>query len=135
MKIRYICNVCLSPCLTRWTIMLKLITFFSSIAPDSLIDEVSRHITSDSWQIIPQDSFDNYSQNDFLLYLIGTGGTENLVRDFISKHKPPSPIILLSYDLNNSLPAAMETRTYLSSLGYDVSIIHASYEELPSRSE
>ncbi|MCE7734170.1 MAG: hypothetical protein GPJ54_04770 [Candidatus Heimdallarchaeota archaeon] len=114
--------------------MLKIIAFFSPIALDSLKDEVNRYITNDLWQIIEQDSFDkDFSQNDFLLYLIGTGGTENLVRDFVSKHNPPSPIILLSYDLNNSLPAAMEIRTYLSSCGYEVNVIHASYKELPKK--
>ena len=76
--------------------MLKLITFFSPIAPDSLKDEVSQYISNDLWEIIEQDSFDKINQNDFLLYLIGTGGTENLVRNFVSKHKPTSPIILLS---------------------------------------
>ena len=116
--------------------MLKIITFFSPIGPDSLKDEVSRFITNDLWQIIAQDSFDKeISQNDFLMYLIGTGGTENLVKEFVSKHNPPSPIILLSYDLNNSLPASMETRTYLSSLGYEVNIIHASFKDLPKKIE
>ena len=44
--------------------------------------------------------------------LVGSGGSENLISDFVNK-ADLNPIFLLSHDQNNSLPAAMETRASL----------------------
>ncbi|MHA2253867.1 MAG: hypothetical protein ACXAD7_26175 [Candidatus Kariarchaeaceae archaeon] len=114
--------------------MIKIIPFFSSIAPEKLKTDLVQKIKSKPEQIVfPDDFRREYLETDFLLYFIGTGGTENTVAEFITKYDPPSPILLLSYDLHNSLPAAMETRTYLSFLGYNVRIIHARFNGLSAK--
>ncbi|MHA2072413.1 MAG: hypothetical protein ACW985_11585, partial [Candidatus Thorarchaeota archaeon] len=61
---------------------------------------------------------------------VGSGGTENLINDFISRAKLPPTFFLLTYELNNSLPAAMESRAYLEQQGYAARIIHGSLDEL-----
>lgn len=118
--------------------MLKILPFFSSIAPENLKQDLLKTINVDSSIVLSQADFEEfYDPDDFdqliLIYFIATGGTENLVKEFVSKHKPRGPLILLSYDLNNSLPAAMETRTYLSSLGHDVKIVHTSFKDLKNK--
>ena len=65
-----------------------------------------------------------------IFLFVGTGGTENAISEFISKLEGIRPIILLSYNLNNSLPAAMETRTFLTQQGYPTRIQHGTIDEL-----
>ncbi|MFW9956824.1 MAG: fucose isomerase [Candidatus Odinarchaeota archaeon] len=55
---------------------------------------------------------------------IGTGGTENEVSKFLETEDLKPPIILLSYDERNSLPAAMEIRSYLQRKGIASRIVH-----------
>ncbi|MFW9926908.1 MAG: hypothetical protein ACFFDM_09085 [Candidatus Thorarchaeota archaeon] len=61
---------------------------------------------------------------------IGTGGTENIVADFLSNESLREPIFLLSYDLRNSHPSAMEIRSYLQSQNVAARIIHAPLNQL-----
>jgi len=65
-----------------------------------------------------------------LFLFVGTGGTENAILEFISELEGIRSIILLSYNLNNSLPAAMEARTFLTQQGYHTRIQHGSLEEI-----
>lgn len=65
-----------------------------------------------------------------LFLFIGTGGTESLITEFITEIKIEKPITLLSYDLNNSLPAAMEARAFLTQEGYPTRIQHGTLGEL-----
>ncbi|MFX0122060.1 MAG: hypothetical protein ACFFAE_00335 [Candidatus Hodarchaeota archaeon] len=65
-----------------------------------------------------------------LFLFVGTGGTEKAITEFVTKLKGKNPIELLSYDLNNSLPAAMEARTFLTQEGYPTRIQHGTLDEL-----
>ena len=65
-----------------------------------------------------------------LFLFVGTGGTENAIAGFITKLEGKKPVILLSYNLNNSLPAAMEVRTFLTQEGYPTRIQHGTLDEL-----
>lgn len=70
-------------------------------------------------------------QHNYLF--IGSGGTENTIITFIAKSKLPPPIILLSHEGDNSLPAAIETRKYLDQQNVAARIIHDSLEQLINR--
>lgn len=69
---------------------------------------------------------------DLLVLLVGSGGTENIVKDLVANGQVTSPIRLLTYDESNSLPAALETRAYLRSIGLECQITHRTLESLSS---
>ncbi len=84
-------------------------------------------------KVTEEDYLSNYhpqETNELFFLFVGTGGTENAIASFVNKVKLKSPIILLSYDLNNSLPAAMETRGCLEDGGQNAQIIHGTLDEL-----
>ncbi|MFX1605615.1 MAG: hypothetical protein ACFFDD_06885 [Promethearchaeota archaeon] len=109
---------------------LRVIPFFSPISPESVRDEVLGEFSGINVDIIEPDEFRVESHTDRSYLFIGTGGTENVVAEFLQKHKLPQPIMILSYDLRNSLPAAMEIRSYLQREGIEAKIIHATLTEL-----
>jgi L-fucose isomerase-like protein len=53
-----------------------------------------------------------------------------MITAFLEKSGLSPPIILLSHSQSNSLPAAMEVRTYLQKRGVPSRIVHASFSEL-----
>ncbi|MFW9963384.1 MAG: hypothetical protein ACFFCX_07465 [Candidatus Sifarchaeia archaeon] len=109
---------------------LRIIPFFSSISPESVKDEVLDHFSVTKTKIIePNDfKFENATDRNYLF--IGTGGTENDVAEFLAKYSLTPPVIILSYDSRNSLPAAMEIRSYLQHEGIEAKIVHHSLPEL-----
>jgi L-fucose isomerase-like protein len=70
-------------------------------------------------------------QHNYLF--VGTGGTEDAIIRFLDKTKLPAPILLLSYEQNNSLPSAMETRAHLEQAEIPTRIIHDSLANLVDR--
>jgi L-fucose isomerase-like protein len=70
-------------------------------------------------------------QHNYLF--VGTGGTEDDIVRFIDKAKIAPPILLLSHEQSNSLPSAMETRTYLELKEIPTRIIHDSLDNLVER--
>lgn len=114
--------------------MIKIIPFFSSLSSDSQCRKILSQLLIEEDQIITDDHFfsKEYTPvSDARYYLfVGTGGTESDLANFIQQSKLDPPIILLSYDLNNSLPAAMETRKYLDMQGIETQIIHGTLKEL-----
>ena len=92
---------------------IRIIPFFSPISPEGVKDEVLKQISTTKVKMIEPDNFQLGSDLNRNYLFIGTGGTENDVADFLKRHPLPPPVIILSYDLRNSLPAAMEIRSYL----------------------
>ena len=109
---------------------IRVIPFFSPISPEGVKDEVLKKLQGNEVRILEPDDFKSASLSDRTYLFIGTGGTENLVADFLKEHSLPSPVLLLSYDLRNSLPAAMEIRSFLQGQGIESQIIHATLSEL-----
>ncbi|MFW9963532.1 MAG: hypothetical protein ACFFCX_08215 [Candidatus Sifarchaeia archaeon] len=109
---------------------LCIIPFFSAISPEGVKNEVLDQFLSTRVNIIEPKDFKFESATDRNYIFIGTGGTENDVAEFLTKCPLPPPVIILSYDLRNSLPAAMEIRAYLQHKGIEASIIHSSLPEL-----
>lgn len=109
---------------------LRIIPFFSPISPDGIKEEVLSQLSLDSVDIIEPDDFRTGVGDSRNFIFIGTGGTENLVSEFLKKHPLPSPVTILSYELRNSLPAAMEIRSYLQREGTEAKIVHSSLSEL-----
>ena len=108
----------------------QVIPFFSPISPDGVKEEVLKQLQQENVRVVEPSAFKHGSDFDRSYIFIGTGGTENLVTDFLRKHTWESPVILLSYELRNSLPAAMEIRSFLHREGIESRIIHAPLSEL-----
>jgi L-fucose isomerase-like protein len=108
----------------------RIIPFFSPISPEGVKDEVLEQISTTVGVIIEPDDFKLESDVNRNYVFIGTGGTENEVAAFLEKHPLPPPVVLLSYDLRNSLPAAMEIRSYLQREGTEAKIFHSPLAEL-----
>lgn len=65
-----------------------------------------------------------------LFILVGTGGSENAIADFIGHQKIKKPVVLLTHPGHNSLPTAMEVRGYLASQGIQTKIEHVNSKGL-----
>jgi L-fucose isomerase-like protein len=113
-----------------------IIPFFSPLAPEILRDGLTRKLIIDGVEILRPEDYAVLQQTEpgrtrgLIYILVGSGGSENLIEGFVKKAKLRSPIFLLSHDLNNSLPAAMETRASLEQQGFPSRIIHGSLDEL-----
>ena len=114
----------------------NVIPFFSSFidveARDTALDKFAE---TDS-RIIPANEFLAEAKRDKSLLhqhnyvLIGTGGIEQDVIKFLSESRLSQPISLLSYGRQNSLPASMEIKAYLTSQGFKSRIVHAPLDRL-----
>jgi L-fucose isomerase-like protein len=107
---------------------INIIPFFSPITPEGVKDRVQQELVETGVNIIEPEKFAKNPGRSYIL--IGTGGTENLVADFLDENELPSPISILSYDLRNSQPSAMEIRSYLEQHDIESKIIHAPIETL-----
>lgn len=117
-----------------------IIPFFSPLAQNELKASIINQFSESNVQVITSDNFLNqeFKLNQTVLeqhnyIFVGTGGIEEYIAQFLFKTKLRPPIILLSYDRNNSLPAAMETRAYLHQNHITCRIIHASLPQLIKR--
>lgn len=118
----------------------NIVTFFSSVSPQTRISEITGRLNATKARIFTPDSFfkdglkaDKSIRDQHNYLFIGTGGTEAEAVKFITKSKITPPIILLSHEGSNSLPAAMEIRSYLQQQEIPARIIHDSLENLTSR--
>ncbi len=115
---------------------IKVIPFFSPLTPEGLRDVVLEKMKIADVEILMPEDYTTMLQIEpervrgQIYILVGSGGTENLIDDFVSKVKLPHTIILLSHNLNNSLPAAMETRASLEHQGLASRIVHYSLVDL-----
>ncbi|MFX0211555.1 MAG: hypothetical protein ACFFDT_36595 [Candidatus Hodarchaeota archaeon] len=113
---------------------IRIIPFFSPITPKQRRIETISLLRVDEEQIVTKEEYiskyDPQKTNDKFFLFVGTGGTENAIAAFADQSKLKPPIVLLSYEFNNSLPAAMETRRYLEDLGQKAQIIHGTLDEL-----
>ncbi|MFX0113975.1 MAG: hypothetical protein ACFFB3_05475, partial [Candidatus Hodarchaeota archaeon] len=116
--------------------LIRIIPFFSSISSKEMQKRILSHLGVKETQIISPEQFISESiqkgaLDQFFLF-VGTGGTEKNIATFVEQSSLGPSLVLISYDLSNSLPAAMEARTYLQQQGYSTRIIHGKLEELSS---
>jgi L-fucose isomerase-like protein len=117
----------------------NIIPIFSTIAEDEVVTDLWESLKETGANVFEPSQFitlcrkepAHLMQRNFVF--VGTGGTENLIADFLKEVGVHPPIILLSYDERNSLPAAMETRAYVASKGLKARIIHAPLTALLKR--
>ncbi len=111
-----------------------VIPFFSTIFPiEKQKKLLSKLNIPDDRIVTPEDIYSKnriLTSEDKCYLLVGTGGTENSIAEFIQETKLHRPIKLLSYNHHNSLPAAIEIRTYLSQIGIKTHLIHRKLPEL-----
>jgi L-fucose isomerase-like protein len=115
----------------------NVIPFFSPISPSQLRTELEDELREAGSRVLSPEEFlslrnDNADavQRQHNMLLVGTGGTENLITEFLARGRLNPPIILLSHTQSNSLPAAMEVRAYLQKRGVAARIVHAPSSEL-----
>ena len=114
----------------------NVIPFFSSFIDEEVRNNVQDMFAESGACIIPVNEFLAKAKRDQSLLhqhnyiLIGTGGIEQEVVEFLSKAKLSPSIVLLSYERQNSLPASMELKAYLTSQGLESRIVHAPLDKL-----
>jgi len=109
---------------------INIIPFFSAVSPEGLQEEILKEIEQEGIRIVK--SMRDIPAGESVYLFIGTGGTENDVATFLKMSKLNPPIIILSYDERNSLPASMEIRAYLEKKGIKAMIIHKPIDQLRS---
>jgi len=115
---------------------ITIIPFFSPLTPEILRDGLTKKLRIDGVEILRPEDYAVLQQTEpgrtrgLIYILVGSGGSENLIEGFVKRAKLRPPVFLLSHDLNNSLPAAMETRASLEQQGFPSRIIHGSLDEL-----
>ncbi|RDE12489.1 MAG: hypothetical protein C4K49_10005 [Candidatus Thorarchaeota archaeon] len=118
---------------------INVIAFFSPITPERSRVKVQGELRKSGVSVMSPEEFlvlanrDQVTLNQHNVVFVGSGGTESLIAAFLSRINLGPPIMLLSHDGNNSLPAAMETRAYLSVKGLQSRITHASLPKLVER--
>lgn len=115
---------------------LQILPFFSSISSPKMQEEVLAKLVPEKHQLIriepPTSEQFQINAYDHYYLFVGTGGTEQDIIAFVEDAGLTAPITLVSYDLNNSLPAAMEARKALEQAGLETRIIHGTLAELAS---
>ena len=107
---------------------IQIISFFSQVSPEGLSSEVLGGLDQEGVTVLNRE--DKIPKDVPTFIFIGTGGTENDVAQFLDINNLDQPILLLSYDERNSLPAAMEIRAYLQQKGMASRIIHKPLNQL-----
>ena len=111
-----------------------LIPFFSPISDKTSNEKILTSVQRGGWNTISPTkyiSLPKKKQEELNFWIfIGTGGTENSVIKFLDEVHPKTSPILVSHNLSNSLPAAMEIRRYLEEMGHRTRIIHDTIENL-----
>ncbi|MHA1480913.1 MAG: hypothetical protein ACTSQZ_05780, partial [Candidatus Thorarchaeota archaeon] len=111
---------------------------FSELNTIETIHGISEQLRASHAIIVSIADFEELVQkNDELLnqqicFFFGSGGTENVITEFISNNKLTMQPILLSYESNNSLPSAMESNAFLRRSGIKTRHVHSKFEELVS---
>ncbi len=110
--------------------------FFESIV-SSFHDDDRIEKTTEKFNIRLKESLSNLGiatasreEADILIYYIKSGGTENI---FKSRFKPQAINLLLTTDMHNSLPAALEIHSYLTNEGLNTEILHGNPELIAKR--
>ncbi|MHA2273850.1 MAG: hypothetical protein ACXACI_18525, partial [Candidatus Hodarchaeales archaeon] len=115
---------------------LQILPFFSSISSQQMQQEVLAKLLTEPHQLIrieqPTSAQFQINPSDQYYLLVGTGGTEQDIIAFVAEAGLSPPITLVSYDLNNSLPAAMEARKALEQAELETRIIHGTLADLTS---
>ncbi|MHA2083817.1 MAG: hypothetical protein ACXABD_08695 [Candidatus Thorarchaeota archaeon] len=113
---------------------LQVYAFFSVFSDEKWIAAFIKEIVDSGASIkrISDDSsIKSLADPETPLYiLVGTGGSESAISDFIGYQKVKKHVVLLTHPGNNSLPTAMEVRAYLVSQGIQTKIEHANSEGL-----
>lgn len=122
-------------CHSQLLMAITVIPFFSPITPESVRNPILEKLRIEGIKVILPDEYvinagPTSTNKERVYFFVGSGGTENLIESLIASKHYRDPILLLSYNGNNSLPAAMETRAVLEQKGMDARIIHAPLDEL-----
>ncbi|TFF91584.1 fucose isomerase [Candidatus Thorarchaeota archaeon] len=117
----------------------NLITLFSPITPRDVVKSILGRVEKQGATIYTPQEFEKDAKSNPSLgkertYLfIGTGGTEQIAAELLESVDLAEPVLLLAHDRSNSLPAALEIRSYADQIGLEAKVIHDSLEKLASK--
>jgi L-fucose isomerase-like protein len=118
----------------------NIITFFASGLLKRRVSGIVEKLGQTNAKVFTPESYvsegvkrDKTIREQHNYLFVGSGGTEDIIATFIKKVKITPPILLLTHEGDNSLPAAMEVRKYLDQHGIPAKIIHDTLEQLISR--
>ncbi|MFW9847397.1 MAG: hypothetical protein ACFFD6_11655 [Candidatus Thorarchaeota archaeon] len=118
---------------------ITIFPFFSPLTPEDRRNPILDNLRINGVELLQPEDYSkrtsHISPSKQVYILVGSGGTENLIESFIEANSLKSPILLLSFSFNNSLPAAMEVRAALEQKGVESRIIHSSLEDLETQFE
>ncbi|MHA1927675.1 MAG: hypothetical protein ACTSV2_03735, partial [Candidatus Thorarchaeota archaeon] len=107
-----------------------IIAFFSSFTSDKELKIFKEKFDQEGIPVYLPDEFDSRSVPETFVHpsrtylLVGSGGTEQIIIEFLDSHKQIQSPVLLSFAAHNSLSAAIETNAYLRKRGIKVSHMH-----------
>lgn len=114
---------------------IALVSVLSEVHDQAKIDETLKDklaYLNDNFEIdeieIDQLAETDFTEYDLSLSFIKSGGSENIFAEILEYL--PQPIYLLTTELHNSLPAALEILSYLNRRDIKAKIIHGSPEEM-----
>lgn len=122
----------------------NIIVYFSPIFPENSKKSITEKLKVNFQNIFTSEEFNAIIEkekrkiNDNNYFFIGTGGTEDQIASLIDRinYHGNTELTLLSYESNNSLPAAMEIRSYLEKkMNIKCKIMHHSLESWVNKLE
>ena len=106
-------------------------TIFSPITPASVVDRILDQLGAAGVILSsPAARKERHLNRPFIF--IGTGGTEQIARDFLESKDIEGKVTIIAHEGNNSLPASMEIRAYLENCGIPARIVQAQLKDLIS---
>ena len=109
----------------------NVVLFFSEITPEDRVNSITSELKASGAHVIEPSEYQPNMINSY--FFVGSGGTENKIAEFLKRQNQTRPITLLAYESSNSLPAAMEIRTYLQKEGIPARVMHAPLLDLIER--
>ncbi len=104
----------------------------SSFHDDDRIDQTTSDFNQELEESLTELGIElkNEENADLVIYYIKSGGTENIFKNLF---KPQDINLLLTTNMHNSLPAALEIHSYLTDLDHNVEILHGDPSYIAKR--
>jgi len=115
---------------------LTVVPIFSSLTSLDIKNRLLNGITETGARILKTHEIHPQAHKEAPIYIfVGSGGTENTIAQYISEQKDISSIVLISHRSNNSLPAALETKTWLRRNNIECKIVHDTFKGILEKLE
>ncbi len=115
---------------------LTVVPVFSSLTSLDIKSSLLDGITETGAKILETHEPYPKTHQDIPIHIfVGSGGTESTIAQYVSKQKDITSVVLISHDSNNSLPAALETKTWLQRNNIECKIVHDTFQGILEKLE